>query len=94
MTDGATKLMMANKAHKKFGHTVKTAMRKAAKAQGVEIVWGTIKACEAYILGKAKQNNVPKMSDHKPATSDAQQIVLDIVTFRQNKNGPNVTKPN
>jgi hypothetical protein len=55
---------------------------------------GSWKPCEACAAGKAKQKNVPKESEHKPADKDANRIFLDIATVKKLKNGPNVTKPN
>ena len=48
-------------------------------------------ACAA---AKAKQKNVPKVSDHEPATGKARRIFLDISTVRQPKDLKTVTKPN
>jgi hypothetical protein len=66
--------MSVNKAHDKLGHADEAATQKAAKEQGVKIVRGSMKSCAACTVGKAKQKNVPKTSEHKPATSDKEDF--------------------
>jgi hypothetical protein len=48
-------------------------------------------ACAA---GKAKQKNVPELSEHKPSTENNGMIFLDIMTIQKIKDGLKVTKPN
>jgi hypothetical protein len=52
------------------------------------LLTGSWKSCEVCAAGKAKQENVPKELEHKPADKDASQIFLDIVTVKKQKNGP------
>jgi hypothetical protein len=81
------------KAHDLLEHCDEDMTHKAAR----EYPWlltGSWKPCEACAAGKAKQKNVPKELEHKPADKDANQIFLDIATVKKLKNVPNVTKPN
>jgi hypothetical protein len=81
------------KAHSLLGHCNEDTTHKAAGEYGW-LLTGSWKPCEACAAGKARQKNVPKESEHKPADKDANQIFLDIETVKKLKNGPNVTKPN
>jgi hypothetical protein len=53
-----------------------------------------MKPCAACAAAKAKQKNVPKESDHEPATGSNRQIFLDIATVKKTKKGPPITKGN
>jgi hypothetical protein len=86
MSTGAKMLIM--KAHDLLGHCDEDTTCKAAREYGW-LLTGSWKPCEACAAaGKAKQKNVPKESEHKPADKDASQIFLDIVTVKKLKNGP------
>jgi len=91
--DTVVRLTVAQ-AHDKLGHMGEDLTRKTAKALGWELSQGGLKPCDACSAGKAKQKNVPKASEHIPATTNNERIFLDIATLRKNADGPNVTKPN
>jgi hypothetical protein len=65
-----------------LGHCDKDTTRKAAREYGL-LLTGSWKPCEACAAGEAKQKNVPKESEHKPADKDANRIFLDIATVKQ-----------
>jgi len=50
--------------------------------------------CEACAAAKAKQKNVPKVSDHVQSTENAGRVFLDIATVKSPKEGPKVRNPN
>jgi len=90
----ATK-MNINKAHELLGHSHEKAVRESAKALGWELTRGTMNVCQSCAAGKAKQKNVPKDSEHHPATENGERVFLDIATVKKPQ-GTNlrVTKPN
>jgi hypothetical protein len=93
MTDSGTK-MNITKAHEFLGHCNKEMMQAAAKNMGW-ILTGPWKECASCAMGKAKQKNIPKESEHAPATKGTNRIFLDIVTVKKKpKDGPKVYKPN
>jgi hypothetical protein len=91
-TESGTKMNIM-KAHDLLGHCSEEMTRETAKEMGW-ILSGTWKPCEACAAGKAKQKNVPKESEHKPATKGENRIFLDIATVKRTKENPSVTKPN
>jgi hypothetical protein len=44
-------------------------------------------------MGKVKQKNVPKVSEHKIANANEPRVFLDITTVKSPKDGPKVNKP-
>ena len=88
------KLVSMKQAHDMLGHGNKEKTRKTAKAIGIEIKPGDMDPCDACAAGKAKQKNVPKQSEHKPATKGEGRIYTDIATVKKPKNEDvTVTKP-
>ena len=81
-------------AHDKFGHRNEDATRKIAKQLGWELSPGSLGACKACTIGKAKQKNVPKLSEGEPAKPGENRIYLDISTVKQKKDHPKPTRPN
>ena len=63
------------------------ATRADAKALGWEITRGSMKPCEAFSVGKAKQNNVSKNNDHEPAKGNDEQIFINISSVKEKKDG-------
>jgi hypothetical protein len=88
------KKMSIGKAHGTFCHCSEDMTRKTAKVLGIELARGSLDPCVACTAGKAKQKNVPKLSEHVPSTENNGRIYLDIATIKKTKNGPKVTKPN
>jgi hypothetical protein len=82
-------------AHDMFGHCDEARTRKMAKAQGFKVSRGTLGPCEACAIGKAKQRNVPKESEHVPAKQSNERLFLDLSTIKAKKSVKmTVTKPN
>ena len=83
-------------AHDILGHMGEARTRTAAKHLGIEITRGAMQQCESCATGKAKQKNVPKNSDHVPATTSNERIFLDISTIMKPKSEKKVmiTKKN
>eukprot|EP00957_Ditylum_brightwellii_P092529 7046653-Ditylum_brightwellii.AAC.1 len=50
----------------------------------------SFKPCKSCPVGKAKQKNAPKKSEHTKAKSPDKRIFLDIDTIKGEKNGPKV----
>lgn len=96
MTDlsGKSKKMSVKEAHRKFGHSDEPSTRSTAAELNYELTRGTMKPCEACTVAKAKQKNIPKVSDAEKGTKEERRIYLDISTIKAKKNGPKVTKPN
>jgi hypothetical protein len=69
-------------------------MRMMAKELGWELSPGNLKSCDACAAGKAKQNNVPKVSSHEVATANEARVFFDIATVKGPKKRPNVRIPN
>jgi hypothetical protein len=53
-----------------------------------------MRPCDACAAAKANQKNLPKESNHEPATGSDRRMFLDIATVKKTKTGPSVTKPN
>ena len=68
--------------HDKLGHCNEDMTRKAAKLLGFEIASGNVTPCEACTIAKAKQQNVPKESQHIPAKESNGRVYLDIASLR------------
>jgi hypothetical protein len=92
VTDSGTK-MNITKAHELLGHCNEEMTREAAKNMGW-ILTGPWKEYASCAAGKAKQKNVPKESEHAPASKGENRIFLDIATVKQPKDGSKVYKPN
>jgi hypothetical protein len=87
-------MMNISQAHAKFGHSNEGDTRKMAKEMGITITRGTLGPCDACMIAKAKQKNVPKVSTHKATTkTDERRIFLDISSVKANKQGKKPTKP-
>jgi hypothetical protein len=86
--------MTIKQAHDKLGHSSEDNTRKTAKQLGWEITPGTLRPCESCAAGKAKQKNVPKLSDGEPAEEGKIRIYLDIATVKRQEGQPKASKPN
>ena len=73
-----TPKMSIEKAHRLLGHLNEEETRRTAKALGWELTRGTLKPCDGCTKGKAKQRNVPKVSDHVKSTESNGRIFLDL----------------
>ena len=47
-----------------------------------------MKPCEACSVGKVKQNNVTKNSDHDPEKVNSEQIFINISSVKRKRGGP------
>jgi hypothetical protein len=86
--------MTIAQAHGKLGHCNEDATRKAAKQMGWELKPRMLKSCEACAAAKAKQKNVPQVSEGTRAEDGKNRIYLDIAMVKQRKGMPRATKPN
>jgi hypothetical protein len=92
VTESKPQKMTVNEAHGKLGHSDEPATRKTAKTLGIQITRGTMKPCEACTVAKAKQKNVPKVSDTEKGIKTERRIFFDIFTIKRAKNGPHVSR--
>jgi hypothetical protein len=76
------------KAHQLLGHMNEATTRATAKVLGWDIVRGALKPCESCAVGKAKQKNVPKKSDHVPTAKPGERLYLDIHLSRLRRMAP------
>lgn len=81
------------KAHQLLGHINEEATRKTAKILGWDLKPGSLGVCESCTVAKAKQKNVPKVSEHIPSNIPNERIYLDIATVKQMPNEPRITRP-
>jgi hypothetical protein len=88
------KKLLIGQAHGKFGHCSEALTRGTAKVLKIDLTQGSLLRCDSCAAGKAKQKNVPKMSEHAPRAENNGSIFLDIATIKKTKNGPRVSKPN
>jgi hypothetical protein len=89
---GTTKMRLnIGRAHELLGHMGEDMTRKAAKHLGWEITKGVLKTCESCAIGKAKQKNVPKKSEHVVSKKNGERLFLDITSMTGEKDG---IKPN
>ena len=86
--------MMIQQVHEHLGHCGEEATCKTAKELGWTLTSGTLNPCEACATGKAKQKNVPKESESKPAKKGENRIYLDIATVKKRKGQPRVNRLN
>ena len=86
--------MSVQQAHRKLGHCGEEETRKIDKALGWTITRGSMLPCVACAEAKAKQKNVPKVSDHEPTTDTNGRVHLDLATIKTPKGGSKITKPN
>jgi hypothetical protein len=93
-TDTKKTTMTIAQAHGKLGHFNEDATCKAAKQMGWKLKPGALKSCEACAAAKAKQKNVPQISEGTPPENGKNRIYLDIATVKQHKGMPRATKPN
>jgi hypothetical protein len=84
--------MSIAKAHSLLGHQSEDATRKTAKHLGWDITRGSLKACLPCTIGKAKQKNTIKISEHQPCLKPAERIYTDIASIRPS-DGMKVQKP-
>jgi hypothetical protein len=80
-------------AHRRLGHCGEDMTRATAKALGWNINPGSLGPCLACTIGKAKQKNVPKAPESKPADENNGRIYLDIATVKDKEGMPKPTKP-
>jgi len=92
-TDKKIRVTIAQ-AHGRLGHCGEDVTRKTAKLLGWELIPGPMMPCESCAAGKAKQKNVPKISEGKPAEDGKSRIFLDIATVKSKEGKPKATKPN
>jgi hypothetical protein len=78
------------KAHQLMGHMSEDSTRATAMALGWEIVRGSLQPCESCTVGKAKQKNVPKKSNHIPAVKPGERLYLDMSSVKGEKDDPKV----
>jgi len=78
------------RAHDLLGHMHEDMARKSAKHLGWALTRGNLPTCESCAVGKAKQKNVPKISEHVAAKNSGERVFLDIATFKGEKDGPAV----
>jgi hypothetical protein len=93
-TDNKPTRMGIMEARNKLGRSNEDSTCRMAAELGIQITQGKMKPCDVCAAAKAKQKNVPKDSDHEPATGSDRRIFLDIATIKKTKKGPLVTKPN
>jgi hypothetical protein len=92
-TDTKKMTMTITQAHGKLGHC-NDATRKVAEQLGWKLKPGTLKSCKACAAAKAKQKDVPQVSEGKPVEDGKNCIYLDIAMLKQRKGMPRATKPN
>lgn len=73
-------------AHERLGHINEAETRKIATALGWELTKGGMGVCTACTIGKAKQKNVEKDSDHKPAEKVNERIFIDCAWIKKPDN--------
>eukprot|EP00957_Ditylum_brightwellii_P170740 12995910-Ditylum_brightwellii.AAC.1 len=79
------KKVNVDKAHALLGHSDKERTRTTAKHLGWIITRGKMKPCESCAVGKARQKNVKKQSNHEKADRPGKQIFTDISTIKGKK---------
>ncbi len=84
--------MNIEKAHRLLGHQSEAATRKTANHLGWTITRGKMNTCLPCTIGKAKQKNTVKESDHTPATEPGERIFTDIASVKP-KDGMKPAKP-
>jgi hypothetical protein len=84
--------MTVEKAHCLLGHQSEDTTRKIAKYIGWEITKGALKPCLSCSIGKAKQKNTVKDSDHAKCKAPGERIFTDIASVRPAE-GMKVSKP-
>ena len=72
-------------AHQMFGHADEESTKKTAKALGFDISKGKMKPCESCARAKAKQRNVPKLSNHQPSNEVNGRVFLDLSVIKRPK---------
>lgn len=70
------------RAHQVLGHNNETATRKIAAYLGWKITRGELLPCQDCTLAKAKQKNIPKVSQGEKATVPNGRVFLDNSTLR------------
>ena len=84
--------MNVEKAHCLLGHQSEDTTRKIAKHLGWTIVRGGLSTCLPCSIGKAKQKNTIKTSEHKKSKVPGERIYTDIASVRPAE-GVKVDKP-
>jgi hypothetical protein len=80
------KKMNIRLAHSKLGHLGEDLTRRTAKHHGWKLTIGSMKPCVGCAEGKAKQKNVPKITDPEPLKEGENRIFLDIATVKRTVN--------
>jgi len=78
------------KAHSLFGHMDENRTREVARHLGYRVVRGSMTVCEPCAVAKAKQKNLPQVSERKKSVSNGELIYLDISSIKPLKDGPTV----
>ena len=86
--------LTVNQAHGRLGHMHEDRTRLTAKTLGWILKPGLFEVCMACAEAKAKQKNVPKISEHTKATKEEPRIFLDISTVKDKSGLDVLTKPN
>eukprot|EP00957_Ditylum_brightwellii_P064709 4911182-Ditylum_brightwellii.AAC.1 len=86
------KKVNVNKAHALLGHSNEERTRMTAKHLGWIITRGKMKPCESCTVGKARQKNAKKQSNHEKADMPGNQTFTDISTIKGKNNGPTLEK--
>jgi hypothetical protein len=84
--------MSIEKAHRLLGHQSEEATRKTAKHLGWNITKGALPVCLSCTIGKAKQKNTVKSSEHTTCKNPGERIYTDIASIRPT-DGMSVAKP-
>jgi hypothetical protein len=76
-TDTSGPTMTINQAHDRLAHSGEENTQRTAKELGWTLARGNLKPCDACPTGKAKQKNVPKVSENQATTADKPRVFLD-----------------
>ena len=90
----AQTIFTINQAHERLGHMNEDRTRLTAETLGWKIKPGCFVVCKACAEAKAKQTNVPKVTQHVKASKDNPRIFLDISTVKDRTGKIDLTKPN
>ena len=87
--------MDMNKAHEIFGHMGQDQTRKICTHLGLDMKKVSFAhTCESCIMGKARQKNIPKISQHDRSNEPNGRIYLDISIIKKPKSNDQVKKVN
>lgn len=79
--------MNLNKAHEVFGHMGEANTRRNCEHLGIKLKKVAFKPCKDCAIGKAKQKNVPKISQGKKSIKLNDRVMIDITTIKKPKKG-------